>query len=280
MPLVDQMTDKRVADSIRRRADERFHEAIKALSQFRFVDLVVEAETVHLLKTIPCLLTNPHCLSSPVLLDLWENRSFNKQDYIELFGNLIQRVDSYEPIPCASIIDKPPAQSSGLDELLWATNFPIPHPKCFTHMSNLVLTDSSPTSPGSEVMSILTDVQCLVQTTEATTEIGRRCTRFIQTRWPHMTDTLAFVCGSVGAITSYDETMGTLCQMIISTTADIVPGEPAADAFDDEGLTDEANEDSIVVETYEQAVANFATLSDEERMAEDPCTAPYGLASK
>jgi hypothetical protein len=98
MSLVHERTAKRVTDSIRRRADERFHEAIKALSQFRFVDLVVEAETVHLLKTIPCLLTNPHCLSSPRLLDLRENRNFNMQDYAELLGDLVHRVDSSRSI--------------------------------------------------------------------------------------------------------------------------------------------------------------------------------------
>jgi hypothetical protein len=173
MSLVDQTTDERVAGSIQRRADKRFQEAIKALSQFRCVNLVVDGGAVHHLKTIACFLTNTYHLSSPVLLDLRKNRNFNKQGCAELFGDLLQWVDSYHLILCAIVIDSLRAQSSGLDELLLGTHVSILRIKCFAHMSNLVLANTLSTSSFSVAMPILSDVQCLLRATEATTEVGR-----------------------------------------------------------------------------------------------------------
>jgi hypothetical protein len=45
-----------------------------------FVDLVADAGTVHTLKTMICLLTNPHYPVQPIALALWENTNFSADD--------------------------------------------------------------------------------------------------------------------------------------------------------------------------------------------------------
>jgi hypothetical protein len=57
--LIDQMTDKKVAQAVRRNADDRLQRAIAQLSELKFMNLAVDAGIVHSLKTIPCLLANP-----------------------------------------------------------------------------------------------------------------------------------------------------------------------------------------------------------------------------
>jgi hypothetical protein len=56
------MTDKMVAEAVRRNADDRLQRAIA------FVDLAVDAGMVHHLKTIPCFLINLVSCVSPSLV--------------------------------------------------------------------------------------------------------------------------------------------------------------------------------------------------------------------
>jgi hypothetical protein len=203
MSLVDSMSDKTIADAILETSNRRLESAIDMLSRFRFVNLVVDAGTVHHLKTIPCLLANPHKLDSPVLLSLRENTNFTKEQYSELFAELILTVESYNLVVCGIVIDNLPAQSGGLDDLLSRANSPIVHIKCFAHMANLVLANCLSEPPLARVMFLLTEMQSLLRTPEAAAEVGGRCPRFIRTRWFYMVDTLQFICERVDAITGF-----------------------------------------------------------------------------
>jgi hypothetical protein len=54
------MTEKRMAEAIRERGDAKSAEAMAQLHKIHFRNLVADAETVHTLKTMVCLLTDPH----------------------------------------------------------------------------------------------------------------------------------------------------------------------------------------------------------------------------
>jgi hypothetical protein len=62
------------------------------LHEIQFANLVVNGGIVHSLKTIVCLLTNPHYPIQPILLALRANTNFSADDdaapFIELFSSL------------------------------------------------------------------------------------------------------------------------------------------------------------------------------------------------
>jgi hypothetical protein len=57
-----------MAEAVRQRANQRFTEAIERLHEVHFVNLILDAGTIHSLKSIACLITNPHAIEPPVFL--------------------------------------------------------------------------------------------------------------------------------------------------------------------------------------------------------------------
>jgi hypothetical protein len=92
--LLDTITEKRMTEAIRERGDAKFAEVNIQLSEIRFANLVVDAGTVHSLKTIVCLLANPHHPIRPVLLALRENTNFTADDYATPFVELFHQLNS------------------------------------------------------------------------------------------------------------------------------------------------------------------------------------------
>jgi hypothetical protein len=80
-PLVDRLIDALMSEAVRQGADRRFTEAI--------VNLIVDGRTVCHLKSIPCIVTNPHASERPPLLALRENRHFAIQNYCDQSSELI-----------------------------------------------------------------------------------------------------------------------------------------------------------------------------------------------
>jgi hypothetical protein len=66
------------------------------LGDLHLVNLVVDANTVYHLKTIPCLISNPYCTEPPGLLSLRENMSFTAHRYAELFSERFETIESAE----------------------------------------------------------------------------------------------------------------------------------------------------------------------------------------
>jgi hypothetical protein len=116
--LLDTITEKRMAEAIHERGDAKFAEAIVQLSEVSFANLVVDGGTVHSLKTIACLLTNPYYPSQPVPLTLRENTNFTVDDYATLFVGLFSSIEQYPIVICSVVIDNLRAQSSGLDRVV------------------------------------------------------------------------------------------------------------------------------------------------------------------
>jgi hypothetical protein len=188
-------TDKDLAMHIKRQADISFHSALVNLQSDRFVNLIVDAGTVLQIKTIPCLLTNPFCTDPPVLLDLKENTNFDKVNYSELFTELIVKIHSAKLILSAVVIDNLRAQSAGLDSALAEIPVPIIHVRCFAHMANLILSDTRKTKGGNFnlVFDILSEIQKELRSDSFKFIAGKRCPRFIETRWLYMVDSLTFI---------------------------------------------------------------------------------------
>jgi hypothetical protein len=199
--LIDQITQRGIAHEVVQRGDERFEKAIRKLRTIRFVNLVVDAGTVHSLKSIPCLLTNPHYAGFSVLLELHENSNFTAEEYQELFANLFRTIELNEFILCSVVIDNLPSQSSGLDRAISERKLPVLHVKCFAHMANLVLLNSMSDANFDMVFGALTRLQNDLRKTEVVNALGKRCPRFVRTRWFYMVDTLAFICDNAEAIT-------------------------------------------------------------------------------
>jgi hypothetical protein len=128
-----------MAEALRQGADRRFTEAMERLGDVHFSNLIVDAGTFYHMKSIPCLLTNPHVAEQPVLLALRENRNFTIQDYCDLFCELIAIVDSFGMVLCLNVVDNLLVQVSGLDRALQVSDCPVIHVKHFAHMANLVL---------------------------------------------------------------------------------------------------------------------------------------------
>jgi hypothetical protein len=84
--LLETINEKRITEAIRKRRAAKFAEAIVQLSKVRFANLVVDAGTVHSLKTIVCRLTNPHYPIQPLLLALRENTNFTADDYATIYN--------------------------------------------------------------------------------------------------------------------------------------------------------------------------------------------------
>jgi hypothetical protein len=108
------------------------------MSESGLGDLTVDAGTVHHLKTIPCLLSNPCHMDEPVLLTLREHESFANQNYARLFQKLIEIVQSSGLILCLVVIDNIAAESSGLHQTLLEIVSPVIQIHCFAHIANLV----------------------------------------------------------------------------------------------------------------------------------------------
>jgi hypothetical protein len=134
-----------------------------------FVNLIVHAGTVHSLKSIVCLVTNPHAIEPPVLRSLRENQNFTVQDYCNLFPELMAILDSFGLILCSIVVDSLPAQVGGIDRALQLNNSHAIHVKCFAHMANRVLATTLSTANFAWIMDYLADLQNLVGSPQATT---------------------------------------------------------------------------------------------------------------
>jgi hypothetical protein len=99
------ITEKRMTETIRERGDAKFAEAIVQPSEIRFANLVVDAGTVHSLKTIVRLLTDPHYPIQPVLLTLRENTNFAPDDCATLFVELFLSIQQCPVVICSVVID-------------------------------------------------------------------------------------------------------------------------------------------------------------------------------
>jgi hypothetical protein len=68
LSLVDRITEKTIGQAILQNADDRLRQALGNFSEFKFVNLVVDAGPVNHLKTTPCLLANPDHICKPLLV--------------------------------------------------------------------------------------------------------------------------------------------------------------------------------------------------------------------
>jgi hypothetical protein len=73
--------------AIHERGDVKLTQPMVQLSEVCFANLVVDAGTVHSLKTIVSLFTNPHCPIQPVVHALREKTNFTTDDYATLSLN-------------------------------------------------------------------------------------------------------------------------------------------------------------------------------------------------
>jgi hypothetical protein len=138
-PLIDRKTEGAVSETVREHAEATFQAARHRLEDLRFVNLVVDSGTVYHMKTIPCLISNPYRPDPPVLLALRENADFTAEESYELFTELFAIIDSAGVVLSSVIVANLPAQSSGLDRVLFEAHSPVIHIHCFAHMANLIL---------------------------------------------------------------------------------------------------------------------------------------------
>jgi hypothetical protein len=157
-PLIGQMTEGEDSETVREHAEATFQAEMHRLEDFRFVNLVIGAGTVYHMKTIPCLISNPYSLDSPVLLTLRENADFTADQYRELFTELFALVDSAGLVLSPVIVDNLPAQSSGHDRALFEAHSPVIHIHCFPHMANLILSRTVSTVNCARIMSALSEI--------------------------------------------------------------------------------------------------------------------------
>jgi hypothetical protein len=179
-----------MTEAIRERGDTKFAEAIVRFSEVHFANHVVDAGTVHSLKMIICLLTNPRYPIQPVLFALRENISFTADNYAILFVELFSSIEQYPIVIFSVVIDKLRAQSSGLDRIVSPSI--ILHVKCFAHMINLVLVNTMTNAYFAEIMDELKQAQRNFRVQPAIDGIGCKCRKFVRTRWFFMMDTLAY----------------------------------------------------------------------------------------
>jgi hypothetical protein len=66
--LGDTISDRSMTEAMRQRADQGFAEAIEPLRDVHCVNLMVDAGTVHCLKSIVDLVTNPHAIEPSLFL--------------------------------------------------------------------------------------------------------------------------------------------------------------------------------------------------------------------
>jgi hypothetical protein len=72
-PLIDQMTEGEHSETLCENVEATFQAGMHWPRDFYFVNLVINARTVCHIKSILCLISNLHCVVSPVLLTLREN---------------------------------------------------------------------------------------------------------------------------------------------------------------------------------------------------------------
>jgi hypothetical protein len=134
--FVDTISDRSMAEAVQQRADQRFAEAIERLHEVHFVNLIVDPGTVHSLKSIVCLVTNPHAIEPPILLSLRESPHFTAHDYCNLFSELMAILDSFGVILCSIAVDNLPAHVGEVDRALQLNNSLAIHVKSSAHMAN------------------------------------------------------------------------------------------------------------------------------------------------
>jgi hypothetical protein len=185
-PLLDTITEKRMTKAIRERGDAKFTEAMVYLSEVRFANLVVDAKTVHSLKTIACLLSNPHYPSQTVVFALRENTNFTIDAYATLFAELSSCLEEYPIVICSVISDHLFAQSHVFDRVL--DQSVILHVKCFTQMINLVFVNAMTNAYFAEILDEMRQAQWIFRLQPAADAIGCQCPKFVRTRWFFMMD--------------------------------------------------------------------------------------------
>jgi hypothetical protein len=162
-PFVDTISDRSIAEAVRQRAYQRFAQAIARLRDVHSVNLIVDAGTFHSLKSIVCLVTNPHAIEPDVLLSLREDQNFTVHDYCNRFSELMAILDSFGRILCSIAVDNLPAQVRGIDRALRLNNSPAIHVKCFAHMANRFLATAVSTANFVRILDSLADLQKLVR---------------------------------------------------------------------------------------------------------------------
>jgi hypothetical protein len=203
IPLVDQFTDRSLAEEIHHAADTKFETVIGVLGSMKFVNPIVDAGTVQGIKAIPCLLTNTFYTGPPLLFDLRTNTNFTKNDYIAISVILVIKLKPLE----SSHVHLPLIiyRRNHLDSMSSpALNNPaIFHVKCFAHMANLVLATAMKSHHLECVFVILNEIQDTLRTEDTKTMIRVRCAKLVRTRWFYMVDTLAFILKKIDAVTVY-----------------------------------------------------------------------------
>jgi hypothetical protein len=199
--LIDGISESTIAGPIRHDADRRLEQALGCLSEFGFVNLVIDGGMVHHLKTEPWLVTNHFCLKIPVLLALHEKQNFTKHDSGCLFHELSEMVQTSRLIFYSVVIDNLRSRSAGLDETLLSLFPPMIHIHCFAHMTKLILQNGLSMSDFSQVMTISEGVQSLLRIQNASAAIGRKRPPLVRTRWFYLVETLGFIVRHIDPIT-------------------------------------------------------------------------------
>jgi hypothetical protein len=201
--LIDPITPQTISQGLATRAEEKFKSFLNELVDVKFVNLVVDAGTVHQLRSIVCLLSSPYVSAQPILLDLRENHGMTKPEYRELFCQLVDQAEEAHLTVCSIIIDNLGAQSAGLESFLVSPKCAIIHIKCFAHMTNLVIANTLQEANLSRVMAMVTQIQTAIRKPRAVAVIGKKCPVYVKTRWIYMIDTLAFIFDNLDVIWGY-----------------------------------------------------------------------------
>jgi hypothetical protein len=218
--LIDTFSDKAIASEVRAIGDTRFEASMIRLQELCFVNLIVDAGQIHQMKMIPCILTNPYCADPPVILALHENSNLTMDLYAQLFANLVEMVQPFNLVISSIVIDNLPAQASGLDSFLESTKSAILHVRCFAHMTNLILENTMCQADFANLMSVLTRLQVFLRRRDSITIIGKRCPKFVRTRWFFMVDTLSFIVDNIEVIHPYLE-----IQTVDKSVPNCIPAE-------------------------------------------------------
>jgi hypothetical protein len=129
--MLDRMTEKPMAEAIGSRGDVYFAKAMAQVHKSPFGNLIVDARTVHTLKTNRCLLTNPHYQIEPIVPALEQNVNWRADDSMVLFVEFFSSLNGSPIVICSVIIDSLFTQSHRLDRVLdqsivlWAKYFAL-----------------------------------------------------------------------------------------------------------------------------------------------------------
>ena len=206
-------------NSIIMAGDEAFNIMIKQLSKYKFVNLMIDAATVHNMRVVHSTLSNPFSQMAPIPFRTVQKlgSDWKIDDYQNEIETAISEIENYnsnhfenDHIKIVAIChDRLPSQSSAISKVISNIKqhnkiIPITDVSCLNHLiHNSFLGALNNCSEFRKLISQIDEFVPLLRKRDAVAFIGKKIPNPPKNRWIYIEDVLSFLVFNIDSVNNY-----------------------------------------------------------------------------